>query len=84
MKKHHHLDVNTLRGHTDSVTALHFSSDGRNLATGELACISSFYEPLAACFVNNFIGLHGIPLPWPIGYDFCHGTAVSFLFIIYT
>ncbi|CAL4920225.1 unnamed protein product [Urochloa decumbens] len=32
-KKHHHLDVNTLRGHTDSVTALHFSSDGANLAT---------------------------------------------------
>ncbi|CAN6291009.1 unnamed protein product [Urochloa humidicola] len=32
-KKHHHLDVNTLRGHTDSVTALHFSNDGANLAT---------------------------------------------------
>jgi WD40 repeat protein len=26
-----------LRGHTDSVTSLHFSSDGCNLATGELA-----------------------------------------------
>uniref|UniRef100_A0A0E0P462 Anaphase-promoting complex subunit 4 WD40 domain-containing protein n=1 Tax=Oryza rufipogon TaxID=4529 RepID=A0A0E0P462_ORYRU len=32
-KKHHHLDVNTLRGHTDSVTALHFSDDACNLAT---------------------------------------------------
>ncbi|KAL6909606.1 hypothetical protein ACP4OV_001887 [Aristida adscensionis] len=32
-KKHHHLDVNTLRGHTDSVTSLHFSNDGCNLAT---------------------------------------------------
>jgi hypothetical protein len=32
-KKHHHLDVNTLRGHTDSVTSLHFSSDGCNQAT---------------------------------------------------
>lgn len=34
-KKHHHLDVNTLRGHTDCVTALDFSSDACNLATGE-------------------------------------------------
>ncbi|KAK8965427.1 hypothetical protein KSP40_PGU020179 [Platanthera guangdongensis] len=32
-KRHHPLDVNTLRGHVDSVTALCFSSDGRNLAT---------------------------------------------------
>ncbi|PWZ52728.1 Transducin beta-like protein 2 [Zea mays] len=32
-KKHHHLDVNTLRGHTDSVTALAFSNDACNLVT---------------------------------------------------
>ncbi|EMS57814.1 Transducin beta-like protein 2 [Triticum urartu] len=32
-KKHHHLDVNTLRGHTDCVTALDFSTDACNLAT---------------------------------------------------
>ncbi|XXG67349.1 hypothetical protein AAC387_Pa06g0717 [Persea americana] len=32
-KRHHPLDVNTLKGHGDSVTALCFSSDGRNLAT---------------------------------------------------
>ncbi|WOL09673.1 transducin beta-like protein 2 [Canna indica] len=32
-RKHHHLDVNTLKGHGDSVTSLCFSSDGRNLAT---------------------------------------------------
>ncbi|XP_010918319.1 uncharacterized protein [Elaeis guineensis] len=32
-KKHHALDVNTLKGHGDAVTALCFSSDGRNLAT---------------------------------------------------
>ncbi|KAI3866710.1 hypothetical protein MKX03_006558 [Papaver bracteatum] len=30
---HHPLDVNTLKGHGDSVTALCFSSDGRNLPT---------------------------------------------------
>ncbi|OVA07675.1 WD40 repeat [Macleaya cordata] len=33
VKRHHPLDLNTLKGHGDSVTALCFSSDGRNLAT---------------------------------------------------
>ncbi|PON48381.1 Guanine nucleotide-binding protein, beta subunit [Parasponia andersonii] len=32
-KRHHPLDVNTLKGHGDSVTSLCFSSDGRSLAT---------------------------------------------------
>ncbi|XWS32328.1 hypothetical protein CRYUN_Cryun23aG0150200 [Craigia yunnanensis] len=32
-KCHHPLDLNTLKGHADSVTGLCFSSDGRNLAT---------------------------------------------------
>jgi WD40 repeat protein len=32
-KKHRHLDVNTLRGHTDSVTSLQFFNDGWNQAT---------------------------------------------------
>lgn len=32
-KRHHPLDVNTLKGHGDSVTSVCFSSDGRNLAT---------------------------------------------------
>ncbi|KAM1262535.1 hypothetical protein ACFX13_028323 [Malus domestica] len=32
-KKHHPLDVNTLKGHGDAVTDLCFSSDGRSLAT---------------------------------------------------
>ncbi|XP_021281110.1 transducin beta-like protein 2 isoform X1 [Herrania umbratica] len=32
-KRHHPLDLNTLKGHADSVTGLCFSSDGRNLAT---------------------------------------------------
>lgn len=32
-KRHHPLDVNTLKGHGDSVTGLCFSSDGRSLAT---------------------------------------------------
>ncbi|KAF3440697.1 hypothetical protein FNV43_RR18982 [Rhamnella rubrinervis] len=32
-KRHHPLDVNTLKGHGDAVTGLCFSSDGRSLAT---------------------------------------------------
>ncbi|KAK4748371.1 hypothetical protein SAY87_014957 [Trapa incisa] len=32
-KRHHPLDINTLKGHSDSVTGLCFSSDGRCLAT---------------------------------------------------
>ncbi|KAI4987013.1 hypothetical protein ZWY2020_019813 [Hordeum vulgare] len=34
-KKHHHLDLNTLRGHTDCITVLDFSSDACNLATDD-------------------------------------------------
>ncbi|XP_058084456.1 uncharacterized protein LOC131232253 [Magnolia sinica] len=33
IKRHHPLDANTLKGHGDSVNAVCFSSDGRNLAT---------------------------------------------------
>ncbi|GAU13173.1 hypothetical protein TSUD_179160 [Trifolium subterraneum] len=32
-KRHHPLDLNTLKGHGDAVTGLCFSPDGRNLAT---------------------------------------------------
>ncbi|KAG8485109.1 hypothetical protein CXB51_021259 [Gossypium anomalum] len=32
-KRHHPLDLNTLKGHADSVTGMCFSSDARNLAT---------------------------------------------------
>nr|UUJ75336.1 WD40 transcription factor [Juglans regia] len=32
-KRHHPLDLNTLKGHGDSVTGISFSSDGRSLAT---------------------------------------------------
>ncbi|KAI5003213.1 hypothetical protein ZWY2020_030373 [Hordeum vulgare] len=34
-KKHHHLDLNTLGGHTDCITMLDFSSDACNLATDD-------------------------------------------------
>ncbi|KAI4978107.1 hypothetical protein ZWY2020_014661 [Hordeum vulgare] len=34
-KKHHHLDLNTLGGHTDCITVLDFSSDACNLSTGD-------------------------------------------------
>uniref|UniRef100_A0A0D6R247 Anaphase-promoting complex subunit 4 WD40 domain-containing protein n=1 Tax=Araucaria cunninghamii TaxID=56994 RepID=A0A0D6R247_ARACU len=32
-RRHHPLDLNTLKGHADAVTGLCFSSDGRSLAT---------------------------------------------------
>ncbi|OIW01100.1 hypothetical protein TanjilG_25208 [Lupinus angustifolius] len=32
-KRHHPLDLNTLKGHSDAVTGICFSPDGRNLAT---------------------------------------------------
>ena len=35
-KRHHPLDINTLKGHGDSVTGLCFSSDGHSLATGNV------------------------------------------------
>lgn len=34
IKRHHPLDLNTLKGHGDAVTGICFSPDGRNLATG--------------------------------------------------
>ncbi|KAI4968220.1 hypothetical protein ZWY2020_005332 [Hordeum vulgare] len=34
-KKHHHLNLNTLGGHTDCITVLDFFSDACNLATGD-------------------------------------------------
>ncbi|KAI4984282.1 hypothetical protein ZWY2020_054563 [Hordeum vulgare] len=47
-KKHHHLDLNTLRGHTDSITVLDFSSDACNLATGDpLLKVLTYYN---CCF----------------------------------
>uniref|UniRef100_A0A9I9EBE1 PHD finger protein ALFIN-LIKE n=1 Tax=Cucumis melo TaxID=3656 RepID=A0A9I9EBE1_CUCME len=45
-KKHHPLDLNTLKGHRDSSTGLCFSSDGSNLATGNL---------MLKGFINNVI-----------------------------
>ncbi|RZS07080.1 hypothetical protein BHM03_00037841 [Ensete ventricosum] len=47
-RKHHHLDVNTLKGHGDSVTAICFSSDGHSLATGDPDAHDSRFL-IAAC-----------------------------------
>lgn len=43
-KKHHPLDVNTLKGHVDAVTGLCFSSDGRSLATGNAIKFHFFFK----------------------------------------
>jgi hypothetical protein len=36
--QHHHLDLNTLKGHGDSITGIAFTSNGRGLATGKYLC----------------------------------------------
>ena len=41
-KRHHRLDINTLKGHGDSVTGICFSSDGRSLATGNVKQYGAF------------------------------------------
>lgn len=45
-KRHHPLDLNTLKGHGDSVTGLCFSSDARSLATGKKKKKSSYFVQL--------------------------------------
>ncbi|KAE8786107.1 very-long-chain (3R)-3-hydroxyacyl-CoA dehydratase PASTICCINO 2 [Hordeum vulgare] len=53
-KKHHHLDLNTLRGHTDCVTALDFSSDACNLTTGEPTLSLPFDQDLSCLRTETF------------------------------
>ena len=53
-KKHHHLDLNTLRGHTDCVTALDFSSDTCNLTTGEPTLSLPFDHDLSCLRTETF------------------------------
>ncbi|KAF6168839.1 hypothetical protein GIB67_042146 [Kingdonia uniflora] len=53
VKKHHHLDANTLKGHGDSVTAVCFSSDGCNLATEK-------------CIFMSLVIVHGVSEVVPI------------------
>lgn len=52
-KRHHPLDLNTMKGHGDSVMGLCFSSDGRSLATGETTSNSA-----TMAFMYLFIFLH--------------------------
>ncbi|XP_059633990.1 uncharacterized protein LOC132276546 [Cornus florida] len=71
IKRHHPLDVNTLKGHGDSVTGLSFSSDGRNLAT---ACsdgvVRVFKLDDASSKSFKFLRIN-----LPAG---CHPTAIAF------
>ncbi|KAE8795534.1 Transducin beta-like protein 2 [Hordeum vulgare] len=53
-KKHHHLDLNTLRGHTDCVIALDFSSDACNLTTGEPTLSLPFDQDLSCLRTETF------------------------------
>ncbi|KAF7153773.1 hypothetical protein RHSIM_Rhsim01G0147300 [Rhododendron simsii] len=70
-RRHHPLDLNTLKGHGDSVTGLCFSSDGRSLAT---ACadgvVRVFKLDDASSKSFKFLRIN-----LPAG---CHPTAVAF------
>ncbi|XAR54132.1 hypothetical protein NMG60_11029143 [Bertholletia excelsa] len=70
-KRHHPLDINTLKGHGDSVTGLCFSFDGRSLAT---ACadgvVRVFKLDDASSKSFKFLRIN-----LPTG---CHPTAVAF------
>ena len=70
-KRHHRLDINTLKGHGDSVTGICFSSDGRSLAT---ACVDGVVRvfKLDDASSKSFKFLR---INLPAG---CHPTAVAF------
>ncbi|PIA49984.1 hypothetical protein AQUCO_01300610v1 [Aquilegia coerulea] len=65
---HHPLDVNTLKGHGDSVTGLCFSSDGRNLATDGVVRLFKLDDASSKSFKFLRINL-------PAG---SHPTAITF------
>lgn len=70
-KKHHPLDVNTLKGHGDSVTGLCFSSDGHSLATAcDDGVVRVFKLDDASSKSFKFLRIN-----LPAG---CHPTGVSF------
>lgn len=48
-KRHHPLDLNTLKGHGDSVTGLCFSPDARSLATGKKKKVHSLCNLMYIC-----------------------------------
>ncbi|XP_068634615.1 uncharacterized protein [Aristolochia californica] len=49
VKRHHPLDVNTLKGHGDTVSGLCFSSNGRNLATACADGVARLFRLDDAC-----------------------------------
>ncbi|KAL6004822.1 hypothetical protein ACLOJK_005378 [Asimina triloba] len=70
-KRHHHLDVNTLKGHGDAVNGLCFSSDGRNLAT---ACADGVVRVFKLDDASNK-SFKFLRINLPAG---CHPSAVAF------
>lgn len=71
-KKHHPLDLNTLKGHGDSVGGLCFSSDGKNLVT---ACADGVVRVFRLDDVSNK-SFKFLRINMPAGN---HPVAVSFL-----
>lgn len=71
-KKHHPLDLNTLKGHGDSVGGLCFSSDGKNLVT---ACADGVVRVFRLDDISNK-SFKFLRINMPAGN---HPTAVAFL-----
>ncbi|CAA6656239.1 unnamed protein product [Spirodela intermedia] len=70
-KRHHPLEANTLKGHSDSVTALCFSSDGHSLAT---ACADGVVRVFKLDDVSNK-SFKLLRINLPAG---AHPTAITF------
>ena len=77
-KRHHPLDLNTLKGHGDSVTGLCFSPDARSLATGKKK--SSFFVQLNVYLCLLMFMIHSILLELELWMYYVGGKFVLVLY----
>lgn len=78
-KRHHPLDLNTLKGHGDSVTGLCFSPDARSLATGKKKK-SSFFVQLNVYLCLLMFMMHSILLELELWMYYVGGKFVLVLY----